>query len=57
MTDCKVYIENREFDGEDGSKVHFKQVMLEVSGVTVPIKAVFKDDKRLLVALAERKEY
>jgi hypothetical protein len=56
MKEVKLYIENREFEGEDGSTVHFKQVMIEVAGVTVPIKPVFKDDRRLLVALADRKE-
>ena len=56
MSDCKIYIENREFEGEDGSTVSFKQVMLSVSGISIPIKPVFKDDKRLLVALADRKE-
>jgi hypothetical protein len=56
MNDVKLYIEDREFDGEDGGTVHFKQVMIEVSGIAVAIKPVFKDDKRLLVALAGRKE-
>ena len=56
MTDIKLYIENREFEGEDGGTVHYKQVMLESSGITVPIRAVFKDDRRLLFALADRKE-
>ena len=56
MTDMKLYVEKREFDGEDGSTVHYKQVMLTVSGITVPIKAVFKDDRRVLLALADRKE-
>lgn len=56
MTDIKLYTENREFDGEDGGTVHYKQVMLTVSGVTVPIKTVFKDDRRVLLALADRKE-
>ena len=56
MSDAKLYIEEREFDGEEGGKVHYKQVMLSVAGVSVPIKAVFKDDRRLLLALADRKE-
>ena len=56
MKEVKLYIENREFEGEDGGMVHFKQVMLEVAGIAVAIKPVFKDDKRLLVALADRKE-
>ena len=56
MNDVKLYVENKEFEGEDGSTVRFKQVMLTVAGVTIPIKPVFKDDKRLLVALADRKE-
>lgn len=56
MNEIKLYIENREFEGEDGSTVKFKQVILEVAGIAVPVKAVFKDDKRVLVALAERKE-
>ena len=56
MNDVKLYVENKEFEGEDGSTVKFKQVMLYVSGVTIPIKPVFKDDKRMLVALADRKE-
>ena len=56
MNEVKLYTQIKEFEGEDGATVKFKQVMLEVSGITVPIKAVFKDDKRVLVALAERKE-
>ena len=56
MNDIKLYIEKREFDGEEGGKVQYSQVMLTVAGITVPIKAVFKDDRRLLLALADRKE-
>ena len=56
MNEVKLYIQNREFEGEDGSTVHFKQVMIEVAGIAIPIKSVFKDDRRVLVALAERKE-
>lgn len=56
MNDIKLYTEQREFTGEDGSTVNFNQVMLEVAGVRVAIKPVFKDEKRLLVALAGRKE-
>ena len=56
MNEVKIYTEIKEFEGEDGSTIKFKQVMLDVSGVVIPIKAVFKDDKRLLTALADRKE-
>ena len=56
MNEVRLYVEEKEFEGEDGSIVKFKQVMLTVSGVTIPIKSVFKDDKRMLVALASRKE-
>ena len=56
MNDVKLYTEQREFTGEDGSNFIYKQVMLEVAGVRVAIKPVFKDEKRLLVALAGRKE-
>lgn len=56
MNEIKLYVENREFEGEDGATVKFKQVMLQAAGITVPIKPVFKDDRRLLIALADRKE-
>ena len=56
MNDVRLYIEEKEFTAEDGATVSFNQVMLEVAGVPVAIKPVFKDEKRLLVALASRKE-
>ena len=56
MNEVKLYVEEKEFEGEDGSVVRFKQVMLNVAGVQIPIKPVFKDDKRMLIALADRKE-
>ena len=53
----KLYTEQRTFVGEDGKPVEFEQLMLELQGgVSVPIKPVFKNDKRLLLVFADRKE-
>lgn len=56
MYNARVFVEKKTFEDDDGAPVTFNQVMIEVAGVVVPIKSVFKDDKRMLVALASRKE-
>lgn len=53
----RLYTEKRTFIGDDGNPVDFDQPMLELQdGVSVPIKPVFKNDKRLLLVFADRKE-
>lgn len=55
--DMRLYLEKRTFVGEDGKPVEFDQPMLELQdGVSLPIKPVFKNDKRLLLVFADRKE-
>lgn len=53
----KLYAEKRTFVGEDGNPVEFEQLMLELQdNVVVPVKPVFKNDRRLLLVFADRKE-
>ena len=48
----KLYTELREFDdSEHGKKVVYEQVFLEVNGFVIPIKTVYKSDRKLLLAL------
>ncbi|MBQ9099696.1 MAG: hypothetical protein IJY50_09755 [Clostridia bacterium] len=48
----ELYTETRDFDNQEtGEKVHFEQLILRVRGFDIPIKPVFKSDRRLLLAL------
>lgn len=50
----KLYIEEKEFTDENtGNPVTYRQVVLESDGIRVPIKATYKNDKRLLLCLAQ----
>lgn len=49
----KLYTEDRIFTDKDTKEdVVYEQVMLEVGGEKIPIKATFKSDARLLRSLA-----
>ena len=52
----RLYTETKEFVKEDGGILYYEQVMLDVDGFVIPIKTVFKSDRRLLLALVDRKE-
>ena len=48
----KLYVEEKEFTDENtGNPVTYRQVVLEADGIRVPIKATYKNDKRLLLFL------
>lgn len=50
----KLYVEKKEFTDENtGNPVTYRQVVLEADGIRVPIKATYKNDKRLLLCLAQ----
>ena len=52
----KLYTEIKQFVDKEGNLVNFEQVVLSVNGFDVPIKPVFKSDRRLLLALVDREE-
>ena len=50
----RLYVEEKEFTGENtGEPITYRQVMLEMNGICVPIKATYKNDKRLLLCFAQ----
>lgn len=51
----ELYVEEKEFfDERTCESVVYQQVVLDVGGIRVPIKATFKNDKRVLLALARK---
>ena len=49
----KLYVEEKQFqDKQTGETVNYSQVVLDVDGERIPIKATFKNDSRLLRSLA-----
>ena len=52
----QLYTKINQFVDKEGTMVHFEQVVLNINGFDIPIKPVFKSDRRLLLALVDREE-